>query len=159
MMVTISAARRFRDGRIGATGSCWIAMVLPVLFDVEIARVVLIWCGGASVMMGAATAATSVSAVSRKRNRAGARRSSRAAPIPISAMTADCHAALMTNVTTASAMRSMPFLLHQLLQPPQRFRRQLLRFDETHHQRLGGASENALHHVAQRRAERFLARD
>src|SRR3954451_21717527 len=134
-MVTISAERRFNDARTNGNGSGRIAAAEPVSFETDTVCVVRASLRGTSVMTGAATAATSVSATSRKRNRAGARRSSRAAPIPISAITADCHTALSTNVTTASAMRSMTFLLHQLLQPPQRFRRQLLRFDETHHQR------------------------
>src|SRR3954471_1402105 len=135
-MVTISAARRFNDGRTNGNGSGRVAAAEPVSFETDTVCVVRAWLRGTSVMTGAATAATSVSATSRKRNRAGARRSSRAAPIPISAMSADCHAALMTNVTTASAMRSMCVLLDHLLQPPQCFGRQLLRFDETHHQRL-----------------------
>src|SRR5437870_2933754 len=112
------------------------------------------------VITGAATAATSVSATSRKRRCAGARRRRRATAIPASAITVVCHAALVTNVTTASAIRSMAVLLFQhSVQPPQRLRRQLFRFHEAHHQRLGGSAEDPLYDVAQRGAKRLLTRD
>src|SRR5258708_1901849 len=115
---------------------------------------------GTIVITGDATATTSVSTTSQKRRLAGARRRRRAVPIPINPIAAVCHAALTTNVTMISAIRSTAFLLFQhSVQPPQGLRRQLLRLHEAHDQRFRGASEDALHDVVQRGSERVLPRD
>ena len=70
---------------------------------------------GTIVINGDPAAAISVNAISQNRNDAGARCNNRAIPIPVSAITADCQAALTANVTTASASRSTMLLLDHVV--------------------------------------------
>src|SRR5216684_21558 len=156
-----SAVLRFREGCASTKAARCVRRLLANEWEAGCAsRGMPGSARGTIVITGDATATTSVSRTSQKRRLAGARRRARAVPIPINAIAAVCHAALTTNVTMPSAIRSTALLLFQhSVQPPQGLWRQLLRLHEAHDQRFRGAAEDSLHDVVERGAERALPRD